>query len=452
MSTVRRSAGFALAIDALALVLIVASVPLASHWLDGARPAGLAQASPAGSAIASPGSSPLPSGATAEPGESGRGSGGPAESGGPTASPSPSPIYGDGTWTATQSMPQAIWGTGSAVLRDGRVLVVGGATSGNSNAAVSKVELYDPKTGKWTSETKMLQARAYPMTALLPDGSVLVAGGSRNALPLDTAERYLPDSGTWVGAGRMHVPRTHGTATVLADGRVLLAGGGSKGSPSFAATATAELYNSTTDTWTPAASMSVARTFHTASLLPGGAVLVTGGASAFYGEFGTVTSSAEIYDPAANVWHPANPMSIARYLDAAVVLHDGRVLVAGGWALTSNTDPSRASSEVYNPTTNSWTSAGSMSDGRARFRMTVLPDGRVLAAGGVGPNYKVVRSADLWDPTTGQWQATGQLGTAVMWPVLATLPDGRVLIAGGALDSLAKHPSAVCALYAPPPL
>jgi len=105
-----------------------------------------------------------------------------------------------------------------------------------STDAVATATVFDPATGHWSAVTDMLQPRAYPMAVTLADGSVLVAGGSRNTQPLDTAERYNPDNGTWVAAGRLNLPRAHETLTLLNDGRVLAAGGGIEGGPGWAST------------------------------------------------------------------------------------------------------------------------------------------------------------------------------------------------------------------------
>jgi hypothetical protein len=82
--------------------------------------------------------------------------------------------------------------------------------------------------------------------------------------------------------------------------------------------------------------------------------------------------------------------------------------------------------------------------------MAALLDGRVLVVGGVDPAYRVMATAEIYDPATGRWQPTGRLATAVMWPAMAVLRDGRVVVAGGALEALAGHVTAVCAIYTPP--
>jgi N-acetylneuraminic acid mutarotase len=441
---VRRGVGLVLVIDALALAVVLATAPAAYLWLNGSRPSPFAvsSAGASGSGAASPAATGSPGAASPSPSGAGATPTGPG--------PTQTLTYGNGTWSRIPALPQPLWGMGSAVLGDGRVLVVGGSTGPVSSTAVATAEILDPKTSSWSAATPMLQARTYPATVTLPDGSVLVVGGSRDGLPLDSAERYFPDSVSWVSAGTMSVPRTHATATVLEDGRVLVAGGGSEGSSAFKSTNTAEIFDPATGNWTPTASMAFSRALHTATLLADGEVLVTGGASTYHGSKGTVRATAEIYDPQTATWRAAAPISVPRYHHTAVLLSDGRVLIAGGWSFTTNSDPSLATAEIYDPAADTWTATGSMAVGRARARMTALPDGRVLVVGGVDPAYRVMATAELFDPATGLWKSTGRLATAVMWPAMAVLRDGRVVVAGGALEALAGHVTAVCAIYAPP--
>jgi N-acetylneuraminic acid mutarotase len=205
------------------------------------------------------------------------------------------------------------------------------------------------------------------------------------------------------------------------------------------------------DPLTATGSLNEARAFHTATLLDDGEVLVTGGASTYHLPRGTVTSSAEVYDPASSKWHKASSMSVARYHHAATLLADGRVLVAGGWALTSNTDKSLATAELYDPATNAWKATGAMATGRATGIMASLPDGRALFAGGVDPAYKAMATAEIWSPAGGKWSATGRLPVAIMWPALAVLHDGQVLLAGGSLNAQATRVTSSSCILAPPP-
>jgi len=441
----RRRAGAILAIDALALAAVLATAPAAFVWLDGSKPSPLVFGSSGQSA---PGSAHSP-GATSS--VSGAVTPAPTQTALPvTPVPTAKITYGDGTWARLPAMPKSLWGAGSAVLGDGRVLVIGGLSGPSSTSALATVEVFDPKSSSWAAAAPMLQARAYPATATLADGSVLVVGGSRGGVPLDGAERYFPESGTWVSAGALSAPRTEAKATVLRDGRVLVTGGGSDGSTNFRSTNAAEIFDPATGTWTSTAPMSSARAFHSATLLSDGEVLVTGGANTYHGSKGTVVATAEIYDPKSATWHAAARMSVARYHHVATPLSDGRVLVAGGWAFTTNSDKSLATAEIYDPAANTWKATGSMATGRARGSMTPLPDGRALVVGGVDPAYRVMATAEIWDASSGRWQLTGRLATAVMWPALALLHDGRVLLAGGAVDVVAAHSTSVSTIFTPP--
>src|SRR5262249_28742599 len=131
--------------------------------------------------------------------------------------------------------------------------------------------------------------------------------------------------GSWSATGSMATPRQRHTATLLQDGRVLVTGG-MVGVESSTATASAEIYDPVTGTWSLTGNMMKARSRHTATLLPNGKVLIAGGR-------GTNTlsrSSAELYDPATGVFTLTGAMADARDNFSANLLADGRVLVSGG--------------------------------------------------------------------------------------------------------------------------
>ena len=448
--TRRRRSGFegglgaVVLIDLLAILLVVASSLAAFVWIDSTHP-GPVSAIDVPQPLPSESPSSLASVAISSPQASSELEGTPTPA--PTAPPSL--VYGKATWSTVDPLPQARWGTASLVMRDGRVMVIGGATGSSSNDATASVMIFDPGSGHWTQATDMLQARAYPMAVELADGSILVAGGSRNGQPLDTAERYNPDNGTWISAGRLNLPRTQGTLTLLPDGRVLAAGGGIEAAPGWISTASTEIFDPRTNTWSIGAPMSVARAIQTATLLKDGEVLVTGGATTYHGETGRVTASAEIFDPRSGKWREVAPMPKPLYVHSAALMPDGRVLVAGGWRATSNSDPSHGNVQIYDPTSDTWTTTGSLVTPRAQYSLEALPDGRFLAIGGVDPAYHTLASTEIYDPASGAWQTSGKLAVATMWPAVGVLSDGRVFVAGGALDALARHVTAVSEIYTP---
>src|SRR4029077_4696845 len=139
------------------------------------------------------------------------------------------------------------------------------------------------------------------------------------------------------------------TATLLSDGRLLVAGGFFSDADGHAALAGAEIYDPLSSSWASPPPLGVARHYHTAALLPDGRLLVAGGYTIDNNNInvdGTTLASAEIYDPLTNGWAIVPPMSAARHLHTANLLPDGRVLIAGG--LTNNSGTALASAETYN--------------------------------------------------------------------------------------------------------
>lgn len=301
-----------------------------------------------------------------------------------------------GKWIATGAMRLAQKDATATLLRNGEVLVVGGCCNRQGNGLTS-AELYDPSTGSWSMTGSLHQGRLGSTATLLRDGDVLVAGGACTHAceqqtftdSIDTAELYDPSTGTWASTGSMHLRRESASATLLPDGEVLVAGGLYGCDDGFCTdNASAELYDPSTGKWTRTARMLQAREQHTATLLKNGDVLVAGGLD-YGGSYGNSTyrrlSTAELYDPSSATWTAAPSMSVARLGQAAAVLHNGWVLVAGGGS---------ASTELYEPKRNLWAPAGDLLTPRTSFTATTLPGGTVLAAGGDGPDGEPLRTAE----------------------------------------------------------
>lgn len=119
--------------------------------------------------------------------------------------------------------------------------------------------------------------------------------------------------------GSMNEGRSFHAATLLADGRVLISGGCC---PANSGLASAEVYDPTNGSFTSAGTMMTARWYHTMTLLPDGTVLVTG-------SVGASGATAEVYDPVTAAFTPTGSMSLPRVLHSATLLLDGTVLIAG---------------------------------------------------------------------------------------------------------------------------
>lgn len=319
----------------------------------------------------------------------------------------------DGAITPTSNMTLARAAHTATLLPSGKVLIAGGMQ--RSEAFSDSVELYDPTTGTFAATSNMTTRRAGHTATLLPTGKVLIAGGS-NGEWLSSCELYDPATGGFTPAGNLSVRRGGSTATLLRNGTVLFAGGFDGELHS-----SAEVFDPATVTFRPVGKMSAGRSAHTATLLPDGKVLITGG-GARHG----VLATAELYNPPTGTFTPTGSLSVPRHKHAAVLLPDGKVLVLGG----SDNRDSRgqyASAETYNPATGTFTATASMSAGRFKFpdAVATLKSGKVLVAGG-GVQLEIYDAAARgFIPAGGQVDAERYFSTATL------LPDGKVLIAGG---------------------
>src|SRR6478672_4060547 len=226
------------------------------------------------------------------------------------------------------------------------------------------------------------------------------------------------ESGTCTAIGSLATTaRSYHTATLLANGNVLVAGG-TDGTNSLTS---AELYNGVNSTWTTTGSLVVARKAHTATSLPDGSVLVVGGTD------GTnPLASAELYDPASGIWSATGSLRTARYYHTATLLPNGRVLVVGG---TDGTN-ALASAELYDPTTGAWSATANLGGARNLHTATLLSNGTVLVAGGTD-GTSILATAELYNPATGVWSATGSLAIGRYYHMATALANGTVLLAGG---------------------
>lgn len=260
-----------------------------------------------------------------------------------------------GTWSPTGSLHTGRSNHSAALLPDGRVLVMGGATDppGTESLVIASAEIYDPATGAWTETAPMIRARAVFPAVPLPDGKVLVAAGTietgGDLVGLTFCESYDPAGGTWTPVAPIGTPvplqtgrpRIGAQAVALADGTVLLAGGHSGGPlnwnyPPFSLSES-ERYDPATGKWTDVAPMQIPRDEFRLVRLDSGKVLAIGGLE--YGGYDAGYQNSEIFDPATGTWGPLIGLTVGRTMFGAVKLADGRVLIAGGAAVLGNASP-----------------------------------------------------------------------------------------------------------------
>ncbi|MBK8482578.1 MAG: hypothetical protein IPL40_15670 [Proteobacteria bacterium] len=224
----------------------------------------------------------------------------------------------------------------------------------------------------------------------------------------------------------MSVPRYEHAALRLLDGRVLVVGGTSVqdgGEP----LASAEIFDPVSGAWSATGSMRIARRAHEAVRLTDGRVLVMGAIGGPVGGSAgsSILRSAEVYEPSTGTWSSAGSVLVQRYGHTALRLRDGRVLVVGSH---SGSVDGQRSTELYDPATGRWSTTGSTATGRMRAGLVELEDDRVLVVGG----YVSRTSCEVWSPVSGTWAPVGS--TIVTRDrnalLLARLSQGRVLVAG----------------------
>ena len=163
--------------------------------------------------------------------------------------------------------------------------------------------------------------------------------------------------GTFAQTGSLSAIRQFHTATLLTNGKVLIAGGffipGYAGS--YSVRASTELYDPSTGIFAVASSMTTGRYFHTATLLPDGKVLITGGNNSVYGGcFCAPLASAEVYDPSTGTFTASANMTAPRSTHTATLLNNGKVLITGGYV-----NGRSAGAELYDPSTGTFSATGS---------------------------------------------------------------------------------------------
>lgn len=295
----------------------------------------------------------------------------------------------------------------ATLLSNGKVLIAGGCCDeGEPFEALGSAELYDPATNRFTATGNLVEARREHFATLLPNGKVLVSGGSTRAgrmtQSIDGVELYDPASGSFSTANSFP---SGGTVTPLANGKVLFAGGDH-----------ANLYDPVTGHFTPTVNPPPVRDY-TATLLQNGQVLFVGG------------DTAELYDPATNRFTITESLPKARTGYTATLLLNGKVLVAGGAFV--DTDTPLTSAELYDPATGRFSPTGELVAARFNHRAILLPNGKVLIAAGNGASAMPLSSLELYDPATGTFSSVGRLSAECDGCTVTLLNNGTVLFING---------------------
>ena len=307
----------------------------------------------------------------------------------------------------------------ATLLQNGKVLIAGGLeelpavlegpptpdTDIPQPKRLVSAEIFDPETGISTPTGDLAVSRSEDHGILLPDGRVLIIPGNPN-LPV---ERYDARSSRFsvvaVLPGRFAIR----TATLLPDGKVFLT------SKSYAG-----VFDPTIGRFSLASRMDSSRAGYTATLLKDGRVLIVGGQ--IVGGDAELPGRNVIYDPSSGDFSEAGNLQFDRVHHKAVLLQDGRVLIAGGLEADQQTHVQTA--EIYDPDTNTFSPAGiSLIQPIAA---SLLPSGKVFLI------HRLNGDIVLYDPATHTFDPTGHsMGSLRQWATVTPLEDGRVMVAGG---------------------
>ena len=326
----------------------------------------------------------------------------------------------------TAALTYKRWGHTATLLPDGSVLVVGGSMDDPERSPFRQAppELWSqtPQGPSWRERLPPWKGRLRHTATLLPDGSVLVLGGAASyEESLRLPERYDPVNNTWTRLTEDHVPRYDHTATLLQDGSVLVLGGRhGTGCGEDCAIDCLE-------------DMDCGQ----------GAVC----ADEFYCT--RPLRSAALYAPDTDTWTRLPELPEPSYDHTATLLTDGSVLVTGG----RNGAGALKGAYLFDLGLRSWTRVAPMTSARAGHTATKRPDGQVWVVGGRAPIqgeacddgnpcpsdrlFNVLAHVEVYDPTTRAWRSTTPLNRARYDHTATLLSTGELITWGGATHNRA---------------
>jgi hypothetical protein len=339
-----------------------------------------------------------------------------------------------GEVTKVGQMAYPRYGHTATRLPDGRVLIAGGTDDRGIIEHAPPGELFDPGTESFREIDPLQHARMNHRATLLDDGRVLLTGGSDGGAVL-ASEIFDPATETFEVLGSLGQGRVRHSSTLLQDGRVLVVGGGGFDiGIANSALASAELFDPATNAFSPVDDLTTPREEHAAVQLENGPVLIAGGVNG-YGQ----PSTTELFDPATGTFaRGADTIDRLGYTTAAL-LPDGTALVVGEHAGLERFDPARSGRAAPTPgprgeLAGTVTTVEPPAVEREGHTATLLADGRVLVVGGWAYDldpHNPTDSAEIFDPRSGKWSSTGSLNDARAYHTATLLPDGRVLVVGG---------------------
>jgi hypothetical protein len=342
------------------------------------------------------------------------------------------PLGAAATWTSSNLNIGTISPTGVLTTTELGVTTI--QATFNSFNAVSSV------TVRATSFTFVgdLNTPRYSHTAtLLQGGKVLIVGGlDVNNKELASAELYDPIAQTFSPTGSLLYPLAGHSATLLPSGKVLIAGGGSNG----VIVPSAELYDPVAGTFSYTTGfMTEGHSSHTATLLNTGQVLIAGGS--YNGSGGYQRADSELYDPSTDTFTVTGNMVTPRENHTATLLANGNVVIIGGDTLNAQFQTYYVGpAEIYNPSNGTFTAVGSLSSASEYHDSQLLSTGKVVVIDGEyycsTCNAPLLSRTETYDPTAQAFSSTVSMAIARFVQTSTTLTDGTILVVGGEAQTI----------------
>lgn len=244
----------------------------------------------------------------------------------------------------------------------------------------------------------------------------------------------------WVPVNALSENRDWMAVIPLADGRVLAVGGEElpESGPVVSSSAAGDIFDPTFGAWRATSSMSAERGDPIGVELATGSVLIVGGLRK-ESQAATLQVSAELFDPVSETWTSAATPAESHAVGTATTLLDDRVLLVGGYANDADVygiGEASSTVEAYNPSTDDWQLLAPLPEARLGHAAALTPDGRVLVVGGNtvgrlnGPD--LLATAFAYDPSLDQWSTLPPMVRGRWQPAIAMLSADEVLVVGGA--------------------
>jgi len=326
-----------------------------------------------------------------------------------------------GTWTTIPLLNNEFRTAHTSRVANGKLYVIGGwTTDGPNYVTSSKVDMFDPNTGLWTSKNPMLTHRANIASALI-DGKIYVMGGLStvggvvNYTGLKTMEVYDVSTDTWDTTKADMPTGRWGLSAVAFNGKIYVFGGVTFESVTTVY-ASVEVYDPQTNIWMVTSHNMPTPRYQLTTCVLNDNVYAIGGW--YHSNYGPIYDKVEVYNPESDTWYTETPIPIASALLASIFL-DGKIQIYGG---SITTHPLIGSSGIYEFSNNDPLPAGTYTIGSGGYFSSIQSAFDKLSTDGVSGAVTLELIDDLYTAPTDSF------GFHLEGPIPGSGPNSRVII------------------------